>query len=53
MKMLHNSLIVINVCPAGDPYCSVDLRKKEAEKRGNDLAHEWRPGLACLQVDVA
>ena len=33
--------------------CSVDLRKKEAEKRGNDLADEGRPGLACLLVEAA
>jgi len=51
--MAQDAPIVINVRSAGDACCSVDLRKKEAEKRGNGLAHEERPGLACLQVQVA
>ena len=53
LKMLHDARGFINVRAAGERRCSVDLRKKGAEKRGNDLAHEWRPGLAYLQVDVA
>ena len=51
--MLYDAPRFINVRAAGDRDCSVDLRKKEAEKRGNGLAHEERPGLACLQVQVA
>ena len=53
LKMLHDGPIVINVCPAGDPDCSVDLSRKRQEKRGNDLAHERRPGLARLQAEGA
>ena len=47
--MLHDALSFINVPAAGDRHCSVDLFMKEAEERGNGLAHEWRPGLACLE----
>jgi len=43
----------INVCFAGYACCSVDISRNRPEKRGNDLAHEWRAGLACLQVEVA
>jgi len=51
--MPHDASSFINVRAAGERRCSVDLRKKGAEKRGNDLAHEGRAGLACLQVEVA
>ena len=51
--MLHDAPSFTDVRAAGDRDCSVDLRKKEAEKRGNGLAHEERPGLACLQVEGA
>ena len=47
--MLHDDPGFINVRAAGDRDCSVDLSMKEAEERGNGLAHEWRPGLACLE----
>ena len=51
--MLYDVLIVINVRAAGERRCSVDLFMKVAEERGNDLAHEWRPGLACLDSEGA
>ena len=53
LKMPYDGPFFINVRPAADPYCSVDLSRNSPEKRGNDLAHEWRAGLACLQVEGA
>ena len=47
--MLYDAPSFINVRLAGYACCSVDLFMKEAEERGNGLAHEWRPGLACLE----
>ena len=51
--MLHDAPSFINVRAAGERRCSVDLFMKVAEKRGNDLAHERRAGLACLQSEGA
>ena len=53
LRMLHDAPSFINVRAAGERCCSVDLLMKAAEKRGNDLAHEWRPGLACLHGEGA
>ena len=53
LKMLHDDPSFINVRAAGERRCSVDISRNRPEKRGNDLAHEWRAGLACLQVEVA
>jgi hypothetical protein len=53
LKILYDIFIFINVRAAGDRACSVDLSRKRPEKRGNDLAHEVRPGLACLQSEAA
>ena len=53
VKVSNDVPSIINVRPAGDPNCSVDLSRKRQEKRGNDLAHERRPGLACLQIEAA
>ena len=53
LKMAKDAPIVINVRLAGYACCSVDHSKKQQEKRGNALAHEERPGLACPQVEVA
>jgi len=53
LKMLHDAPSFINVRAAGERRCSVDLFMKAAEERGNDLEHERRPGLACLQGEVA
>jgi len=51
--MLHDAPSFINVRAAGERRCSVDLFMKVAEKEGNGLAHEERPGLACLAGDAA
>jgi hypothetical protein len=53
LKALHDDPGFINVRAAGDRACSVDLSRNRPEKRGNDLAHEVRPGLACLLVEAA
>ena len=53
MKILNVGLCFIYVRPAAERRCSVDLFMKAAEKRGNELAHERRPGLACLLVEAA
>ena len=53
LKVLHDAPSIINVRAAGDRDCSVDLSRRRPEKRGNDLAHERRPGLARLQVEGA
>jgi hypothetical protein len=47
--MRHDVPSIINVRPAGERCCSVDLFMKAAEERGNGPAHEKRPGLACLE----
>ena len=53
LKMFQDPPSFINVRFAGYACCSVDISRKRPGKRGNGLAHEWRPGLACLQVEGA
>ena len=53
LKWLYDAPCFINVRAAGDRACSVDISRKGPEKRGNGLAHEERPGLACLESEAA
>jgi len=53
LKSLHDDPGFINVRAAGDRGCSVDISRNGPEKRGNNLAHGERPGLACLQIEAA